>query len=144
MPTRWDRASMTPTAAPGMPRSNSKPLKPKSMFHKTTEYADIGRFDDSVTYDDDLADLSADFHDLRGDDRFEACLAPDTYAASETLALHLLDQGSLGVVYPSVRYAGGTCLACVRPTVVGNVRRRGTYRFSWSGSPIPVIEVVAP
>jgi len=127
-----------------MPRSNSKPLKPKSMFHKTTEYAEIGRFDDSVTYDDDLADFSADFHDLRGDDRFEACLAPDTYAASETLALHLLDQGSLGVVYPSVRYAGGTCLACFRPTVVGNVRRRGAYRFSWSGSPIPVIEVVAP
>ncbi len=114
------------------------------MFHKTTEYAEIGRFDDSVTYDDYLADFSADFHDLRGDDRFAAYLAPDSYVASQTLALRLFDQGSLGVVYPSVRHAAGTCLACFRPTVVGNVRRRDTYRFSWSGSPIPAIEVVTP
>jgi len=114
------------------------------MFHKTTEYAEIGRFDDSVTYDDYLADFSADFHDLRGDDRFEPCLAPDTYVVSQTLAMRLFEQGSLGVVYPSVRHAGGTCLACFRPTVVGNVRRQETYRFTWSGSPTPAIEVVAP
>jgi hypothetical protein len=113
------------------------------MFHKTTEYFEIGRFDDSVTYDDYLADFSADFHDLRDDRRFEACLRPDTYVASQTLALHLLDQGSLGVIYPSVRHAGGTCLACFRPTIVGNVRKRATYQFSWSGSPIPTVEMVA-
>jgi hypothetical protein len=114
------------------------------MFHKTTEYAEIGRFDDSVTYDDYLADFSADFHDLRDDDRFAAYLAPDSYVASQTLALRLFDHLSLGVVYPSVRHAGGTCLACFRPTIVGNVRRRETYRFSWSGSLVPTIEVVAP
>jgi hypothetical protein len=112
-------------------------------FHKTTEYAEIGRFDDSVTYDDYLADFSADLHDVRGDDRFRACLAPDSYVASQMLAAQLLDKGSLGLVYPSVRCAGGTCLACFRPTVVGNVRRRETYRFTWSGSPEPLIERLA-
>ena len=55
-------------------------------FHKSTEYAEIGRFDDSVTYDDYLADFSCDFHELRGDDRFADCLDPDSYVASQTLA----------------------------------------------------------
>jgi hypothetical protein len=113
-------------------------------FHKATEYAEIGRFDDSVTYDDYLADFSADFHDLRGDHRFDACLAPETYVASQTLALRLFDQESLGLVYPSVRRTGGTCLACFRPTVVGNVRRRETYLFTWSGSPTPTIARASP
>jgi len=113
------------------------------LFHKTIEYAEIGRFDDSVTYDDYLADFSADFHDLRSDDRFEACLSPETYVASQTLALQLFDQGSLGVIYPSVRHAGGTCVACFRPALVGNVRKHQTYRYSWSGTPTPKIERVS-
>ena len=113
------------------------------LFHKTIEYAEIGRFDDSVTYDDYLADFSADFHDLRSDDRFEACLSPETYVASQTLALQLFDQGSLGVIYPSVRHAGGTCVACFRPALVGNVRKHQTYRYNWSGTPTPKIERVS-
>jgi hypothetical protein len=112
-------------------------------FHKSTEYAEIGRFDDSVTYDDYCADFSADFHDIRDDDRFDSCLSPDSYVASQALALHLLELGSLGVVYRSVRRQSGTCLVCFRPTLVGNVRRRETYRFTWSGSPVPIIEVAA-
>jgi hypothetical protein len=38
----------------------------------------------------------------------------------------------LGIVYPSVRRAKGTCLACFRPALVMNVRKDQTYRFSWN------------
>jgi len=38
-----------------------------------------------------------------------------------------------------VRHAGGTCIACFRPPLVANVRRDGTYRFTWNGSPAPHI-----
>jgi hypothetical protein len=34
-------------------------------FHKTVQLAEIGRFEDAVTYDDYTADFSAEFHDLR-------------------------------------------------------------------------------
>jgi hypothetical protein len=34
-------------------------------FHKSVQLAEIGRFDDSVTYDEYLADVSASLHDLR-------------------------------------------------------------------------------
>ena len=110
-------------------------------FHKATEYAEIGRFEDSVTYDDYLADFGAELHDMRGDDRFTDCLAPDSYVASQSLAANLMSLASMGVVYPSVRDAAGTCIACFRPTLVGNVRRDVAVRFTWSGTPVPAVSV---
>lgn len=108
-------------------------------FHKTTEYTEIGRYVDSVTYDDYRADFSAILHTLRGDERLAACLAPDSYVASQELAEALLVAGSLGLVYPSVRRAGGTCLACFAPALVANVRKGSTYRFAWTGTPKPTV-----
>ena len=125
-------------------------------FHKTVQLAEVNRFEDSVTYDDYLADFSATFHDLRAAPaarastqrvrgqaahRFADYLDPASYVASQGLAEQLFESGSLGIVYPSVRHAGGTCVACFRPALVGNVRRGKTYRFTWSGSPEPAIVV---
>ena len=108
-------------------------------FHKTTEYAEIGRFDDQVTYDDYLSDVSAELHDLRSEPRFADCLSKTSYIASQRLAARLFDGGSLGIVYPSVRRPKGTCVVCFRPSLVTNVRRGGTYTFVWEGSPVPKI-----
>jgi hypothetical protein len=108
-------------------------------FHKTIALAEIGRFEDSVTYDDYLADFSASFHDLRRTRAFRRCLDPASYVASQGLAEDLLVEGSLGVIYPSMRKPGGTCIACFRPAVVSNVRRGRRYRFTWTGSPTPTI-----
>ena len=47
--------------------------------------------------------------------------------------------GAAGIVYPSVRRAGGTCLACLRPVLVQHVRRHARYRFTWSGKAVPAI-----
>jgi hypothetical protein len=110
-------------------------------FHKSVQLAEIDRFEDTVTYDDYLADFTASFHDLRHARGFVAVLDPDSYVKSQALAERLMDAGSLGVVYPSVRHPGGTCLACFRPALVGNVRRGRTYRFTWEGTPKPVIRL---
>ena len=113
-------------------------------FHKSVEYQEIGRFEDSVTYETLLADFTGEFHDVRSDARFARCLDASSYVASQKLAERLLEAGSLGVVYPSVRRARGTNLACFRPAVVGNVRRGTAYRLTWEGKPTPKIEVVKP
>ena len=103
-------------------------------FHKGIELAETGwTADESITYDDYLADFSAGFHDLRRAPRFRACMDPRSYVASQSLAERLLEANALGVVYPSARHAGGTCVACFRPALVANVRRDATYRFTWSG-----------
>jgi hypothetical protein len=112
-------------------------------FHKSVQLAEIGRFDDTVTYDDYLADFSAGLHDLRRGRGFRACLDPASYLESQALAERLVTAGSLGIVYPSVRRAGGTCVACFRPALVANVRRHRTYRFTWNGAPEPVITMDA-
>lgn len=111
-------------------------------FHKWIELAEVGWTEEELTYDDYLADFSAEFHDIRRDKRFADCLAPDSYVASQGLAQDLMESGSLGLVYPSVRRRKGTCLACFRPTLVMNVRRASTFRFRWDGKPQPAIFTV--
>ena len=113
-------------------------------FHKTVEYQEIGRFDDSVTYETLLADFTSEFHDLRRDARFARCLDLRSYVASQRLAERLLDAGSVGVIYPGARRKAGTNLACFRPAVVGNVRRGDTWRFTWTGTETPRIESGKP
>jgi len=129
-------------------------------FHKAVQLAEIGRFDDTVVYDDYLADFSARFHDLRPRprpaaaraarrrtgrvQRFRAYLDPDSYVESQALAERLLESASLGVVYPSVRRPGGTCIACFRPALIANVRRARSYRFTWKGRRAPLISEERP
>ena len=86
------------------------------------------------------ADISATLHDLREAPSFGNCLAPDSYVASQLLAQRLLAAGSLGVIYPSVRRRGGTCVGLFRPALVTQLRKVGTWRLRWRGKPLPVIE----
>ena len=51
------------------------------------------------------------FHDLRGKVNFADCLDPDDYSASQNLGSGLRNEGSDGIVYPSVRYPEGNALA---------------------------------
>jgi len=111
-------------------------------FHKTVQLAEIGRFEDETIYVDYLADFGGDFHDLRSDSVFASCLDPNSYVRSQALAEQLLTAGSIGTLYPSVRYGGGTCLACFRPAMVSNVRTGIKYRFTWTGEPTPTITAI--
>lgn len=102
-------------------------------FHKSVELAEVSWFEEEIIFDDYLADFSAAFHDIREDAQFADCLAPASYVASQHLAQQLLDAGSLGLVYPSVRRNAGTCVACFRPALVMNMRKERTYRYAWKG-----------
>lgn len=109
------------------------------VHHRTRILAESGHFEDSVQLVDLTADIAGNFADLRGDPRFSSCLSPVSYVASQALAERLLRSRSLGIVYPSVRHAGGTCVAVFRPAVVANVRRAGRIALVWRGSPEPEI-----
>jgi RES domain-containing protein len=112
------------------------------IFHKTLELAEVNWFDEEITYDDYLADVSAELHDIRNAEAFAGCLDPESYLASQDLAQRLLDEGSLGLIYPSVRRPKGTCIACFRPTLVMNVRKGRTWRFVWDGDAKPKVRAV--
>jgi len=110
--------------------------KAEVIFHKNIEFAEIDwKEREEIEYDDYLADFTALFHDLRGTDLGEIkeqALSPTSYVHSQQLAEELMQQGSLGIIYPSVRREGGTCVACFRPSVVGNVRKDFRYKLIWA------------
>ncbi len=98
--------------------------------------------EDTADYLDYLADFRADFHDLRTKDirstmNYAECLSPTSYTASPALASQLLESGSAGIVYPCVRLAGGTCIACFRPVLVTNVRKGSVFTFVFRDSHTP-------
>ena len=101
-----------------------KTAEAEIAFHKAEELREIDwRESETFLFDDYLADFRADFHDLRGKSRNKEALNPNSYVQSQALASDLLAAGSAGIVYPSVRRRGGTCIACFRPALVTNVRR---------------------
>jgi RES domain-containing protein len=101
-------------------------------FHKAQELQEI-RWTESetFTFHDYLADLRAAFHDVRDDRDYIDCLDPSSYVNSQGLARGLLASGSAGLVYPSVRRSGGTCIVCFRPALITNVRQDRTVTLTF-------------
>jgi len=93
-------------------------------YHKQQELKEIKwQEQETFSYIDFLANFRGEFHDIRGDARFKSCLDRVSYKTSQHLAMQLLEVGSAGIVYPSVRHKGGTCIVCFRPALVNNVRK---------------------
>jgi hypothetical protein len=95
--------------------------------HKREELREIDwQAEETFTFDDYQADFRAEFHDIRGNRAYADCLDPDSYTASQRLAMDLLASGSGGIVYFSARRPIGACVACFRPALVTNVRQAAT------------------
>ena len=115
----------------------------ESAFRRTQELREIGAFETRVEMRVYLADFRARFHDVRARRRaWSAVYDPDDYSAGQALARKLVEEGSNGVVYRSVRDPNGECLACFRPALVKNVRSGGHYEFRWEGSAQPRIRAL--
>ena len=117
-------------------------------YHLTRELDAIGRYRNSTDYAELLADFVGPFHDLRAmPPDWTDCLSPGievAYPRGQALARQLIAQGSNGIVYPSVRHGGGTCLGAFRPLLVQNVRQGGLWRLTWNGSREPEISTPVP
>jgi RES domain-containing protein len=104
-------------------------------FHKSEELQEINwQEEETFTYVDFLADFRGTFHDIRNDSHFENCLDANSYSASQHLARELLEGGSAGVVYPSVRHKVGTCIVCFRPALVNNVRKGSSISIAFENA----------
>lgn len=105
------------------------------VFHRLRELEEIDWAEEEVaTYDDYLADFAAEMHDLRGAKPqyrryLKAGPIPECYAEPQRLAAELMERQANGIVYPSVRHPGGTCVVCFRPTLVYHVRRGKRLEF---------------
>jgi RES domain-containing protein len=116
-------------------------------YHKMKELQEIKwQEKETFTYIDFLTDFRGKFHDIRDDPNFENCLNPNSYSDSQRLARELLEAGSAGIVYPSVRHQVGTCIVCFRPALVNNVRKGTSVSITFDNAfaPPSIEEAVQP
>jgi RES domain-containing protein len=105
--------------------------------HMSRVLADAGDFNAVVEYGEMIASMSGNFVDLRSIPDHPS-LDPDVaqgYPAGNALAGQARAAGHNGIIYPSVRHQGGTCIAALWPNVVQSVAPGALYRLTWSGAP---------
>lgn len=61
---------------------------------------------------------------------------PVQYHAAQSFARSLREWGENGIIYPSVRWPAGECLAAFRPTAVGVPRQGAHFIYYWDGESI--------
>lgn len=109
-------------------------------YHRGLELWEVGVSEARLQMRLYRADFHAIFHDVRPETAANTAYHdPVSYVASQRLAAQLLEEGSNGVIYRSVRRPGGQCLACFRPALVMNVRSGGHYEYRWEGTRTPRI-----
>lgn len=105
--------------------------------HLTLELAAVDDFNTVVDYGEMLASMAGVFVDLRGVPG-HGCLDPDPalgYPIGNGVAAAARAAGHNGIVYPSVRHGGATCIAALWPNVVQSVVPGAMFRLTWSGTP---------
>jgi len=115
------------------------------VFHRTRALKEAGCLYDIGSYRELLAGFTCTFHDLRALPE-HGSLDPEpaiAYPQGQALAKSVFASGGNGIVYPSVRYRGGECLAVFRPSIIQNVRQGNRITFEWVGEEAPKIVATA-
>lgn len=110
-------------------------------FHMTRFLAYTGSYNTSVEYAEMFCSTAGEFLDLCGAPQHPALgkEAATAYPIGNALASNSRADGLTGIIYPSVRHPGGTCIAILRPSAVLSVRQGAVYQMRWDGKPTPVI-----
>lgn len=81
-----------------------------------------------------VLDVEAHLNDIRGkEDRFSSLLDPSDYSAAQALGTDLRRAGSDGIVYPSVRRAGGECVGLFYPDLASGAVQGRHIDYHWDG-----------
>ena len=114
-------------------------------FHMERELANVADFNATVDYAELFASFIGDFVDLRAARPRPEFLDPDpgkAYPAGNAFADAVRAASHYGIVYPSARHAGGTCLVALVPHAVQSVTKGSIVRLRWSGRPGPRVSQV--
>ena len=114
----------------------------REVAHHMSEFlARSGQLKGIVEYAEMFASMAGEFVDVRQTPG-HPCLDPDRavgYPIGNAIGDAARGQGLNGIIYPSVRQAGGTCIAALRPHAVQSVAPGAVYRLEWSGDREPAV-----
>ena len=108
----------------------------ETVFHFerfATDSADPARTEDMRVL---VGAIQNDFEDvgaLPAADR-ASILDPNSYVAAQRYGRGLRDNGSQGVVYPSVRLPTGECIGALKPRAVGLPHQERHLKYHWDGT----------
>jgi hypothetical protein len=111
-------------------------------FHMTDFLRKTGVYEAVVDYTEMLASFAGEFVDLRPHPDHR-CLHPDKaigYPTGNALADTVRARGINGIIYPSVRRSGETCLVALFPHAVQSATQGDVYRLTWAGTTDPIIQ----
>lgn len=94
-----------------------------------------------------LADITAELLDIRGRAGSMPELYdpdPDRYGPAQRWAAEHRVRGADGVVYDSVRHAGGECLALFRPRLVSACKAGDRLAYEWDGTRFIGVHTMVP
>lgn len=110
-------------------------------FHLTRELDNIGVYETIVDYAELFASFAGEFLELRNlPDPQPECLSPDieiAYPQGNLVADAARTRGLNGIIYPSARRKGGTCLVALTPHAVQSVAQGRVIRLMWKGTRTP-------
>jgi hypothetical protein len=115
-------------------------------YHMRRELDRVGDYHATVEYAEVWASFAGAFVDLREQQPRPRCLDPDPvrgYPAGNALAEEARAAGHNGIIYPSVRHIGGTCLVALWPHAVQSVAQGAIWRIAWAGDPMPRVEALS-
>ncbi len=113
--------------------------------HIRRELARVRDYNATIDYTEMWASFAGAYVDLRGRKSRPRCLDPDAatgYPVGNALAVETMAAGHNGIIYPSVRHAGGTCLVALWPHAVQSVAQGAIWRVAWTGTPDHSVKVV--
>lgn len=116
------------------------------IFHLTRELDRVNDYRAVAHYAEMFASFAGEFVDLRGVAPPPLCLHDDPavgYPAGVALADAARAAGLNGVIYPSVRHAGGTCIVALLPHAVQSAAQGRVLGLHWEGARTPRLEVCA-
>jgi hypothetical protein len=114
----------------------------ETRFHKARFLAATNEPPIEIDMRSYASDLDSELHDIR---RMQAGMPtiytadPGSYLHPQSLAKALRDTGSNGIVYDSVRYSGGECVAVFRPRALSPIRQGPHFCYVWNGEAVTEI-----
>lgn len=86
-------------------------------------------------YQELIGSIDEDLDDVSTNPEF---LDPNNYNSSQAFGKKRHAAGSNGIVYPSVRYSGGQCIALFRPDLASIPKLGARIAFHWDGTSVSV------
>ena len=86
-----------------------------------------------------IGSVDADLDDVSG---MADLLHTDDYAASQVFGAQRRAAGSNGIIWPSVRYPGGSCIAAFWPDVVPIPAQGGHFAYHWNGAAVDYVKLI--